>query len=516
MGQYTTLSVNTHIKKDKLEELGYLITGFTGAIAMPYMYNEKRGEFQCFPGYNISFSINEEDEIILKSSAKWLSYYEASSYKFGTFKTIERLANYIGNCDVKIHSEEGITPHSLAVNGTYKYTTMEKNHPDTFLYKNLLKDKVMGFEPYLINVDLYYKMKDDKNSFLSIDKVNRIIQRDFKDIITTPIQLANISAFLSYTNKEDMDFTVKDVEDYLKKDNRNYFYLNRGLFELFHTSDVLHKPLNLRISSEMRCKGLQEFFISIQREDLAAIVKEKEQFLEKKQAIIKRQEDYNLLLTSENNYPDVRYWTLDDDKVHHNYFTGDNAVTITKYDDSDFYHMNYENELYQFPFGVESISVTLLPNGKVSFSYKNDENFDYTGKKERTNGFVGLLYKIKHPLFLKSVLDRITECKNQLNYPLSHYITDSEIRDLQEKIPFMEERLQEKKNEVIQSFEDTFLFLNVPYSEKDEVRDLGAKWNVAKKSWYISKDMDLHKFEKWIPKEIKEQINQQEGEIEYE
>ena len=83
----------------------------------------------------------------------------------------------------------------------------------------------------------------------------------------------------------------------------------------------------------------------------------------------------------------------------------------------------------------------------------------------------------------------------------------------------MEKRLQEKRNEVIQNFEDSFLFLNVPYSEKDEVRDLGAKWNIAKKSWYISKDMDLHKFEKWLPKKIKEELNDKnkdEGEIEYE
>ena len=29
------------------------------------------------------------------------------------------------------------------------------------------------------------------------------------------------------------------------------------------------------------------------------------------------------------------------------------------------------------------------------------------------------------------------------------------------------------------------IYLNVPYNEKDEAKKLGAKWESAKKSWYI-------------------------------
>lgn len=42
------------------------------------------------------------------------------------------------------------------------------------------------------------------------------------------------------------------------------------------------------------------------------------------------------------------------------------------------------------------------------------------------------------------------------------------------------------------------LFINVPYSEKDSAKELGAKWSPAFKRWYISSRADYHKFLKWI------------------
>lgn len=42
------------------------------------------------------------------------------------------------------------------------------------------------------------------------------------------------------------------------------------------------------------------------------------------------------------------------------------------------------------------------------------------------------------------------------------------------------------------------LLLNVPYAEKDEAKQLGAKWNPDLKKWYIPSKKDYHKFEKWI------------------
>lgn len=51
------------------------------------------------------------------------------------------------------------------------------------------------------------------------------------------------------------------------------------------------------------------------------------------------------------------------------------------------------------------------------------------------------------------------------------------------------------------------LYLNVPYSEKDEVKSLGAKWNAKIKKWYIDKRTDEYvKFSKWILRDTDDAI----------
>ena len=44
------------------------------------------------------------------------------------------------------------------------------------------------------------------------------------------------------------------------------------------------------------------------------------------------------------------------------------------------------------------------------------------------------------------------------------------------------------------------IYLNVPFSEKDEAKSLGAKWDPMCKRWYYTKISDSYKFEKWIVK----------------
>ncbi|CFX15807.1 Uncharacterized [Syntrophomonas zehnderi OL-4] len=41
------------------------------------------------------------------------------------------------------------------------------------------------------------------------------------------------------------------------------------------------------------------------------------------------------------------------------------------------------------------------------------------------------------------------------------------------------------------------LYLNVPYSEKDEAKTLGAKWNPELRMWYVENKYDYYKFAKW-------------------
>lgn len=44
------------------------------------------------------------------------------------------------------------------------------------------------------------------------------------------------------------------------------------------------------------------------------------------------------------------------------------------------------------------------------------------------------------------------------------------------------------------------VYLNVPFDDKDEAKGLGARWDPAKKKWYVRSVDDLAAFDKWIPK----------------
>ena len=41
--------------------------------------------------------------------------------------------------------------------------------------------------------------------------------------------------------------------------------------------------------------------------------------------------------------------------------------------------------------------------------------------------------------------------------------------------------------------------LLTPFAEKDAVKALGARWDAAKKVWYITDIADLSPFARWIP-----------------
>jgi hypothetical protein len=41
--------------------------------------------------------------------------------------------------------------------------------------------------------------------------------------------------------------------------------------------------------------------------------------------------------------------------------------------------------------------------------------------------------------------------------------------------------------------------LKVPFSEKDEVKKLGARWDAARKIWYLESQADMTPFARWSP-----------------
>lgn len=49
--------------------------------------------------------------------------------------------------------------------------------------------------------------------------------------------------------------------------------------------------------------------------------------------------------------------------------------------------------------------------------------------------------------------------------------------------------------------------LNVPFTEKDEAKRLGARWNGASKRWYIPAGVDESAFARWLPMQLSEAIS---------
>ena len=45
-------------------------------------------------------------------------------------------------------------------------------------------------------------------------------------------------------------------------------------------------------------------------------------------------------------------------------------------------------------------------------------------------------------------------------------------------------------------------YLNCPYAEKDDAKDLGAKWDQGARKWFVPDDIDTDLFRKWWPEEV--------------
>jgi len=42
-------------------------------------------------------------------------------------------------------------------------------------------------------------------------------------------------------------------------------------------------------------------------------------------------------------------------------------------------------------------------------------------------------------------------------------------------------------------------YLACPYAEKNEAKQLGARWDVDARKWYVPNDVDRNLFKKWWP-----------------
>ena len=41
-------------------------------------------------------------------------------------------------------------------------------------------------------------------------------------------------------------------------------------------------------------------------------------------------------------------------------------------------------------------------------------------------------------------------------------------------------------------------YLYIPYSDKEEAKELGARWDAKERSWFIPDELDPHTFNKWL------------------
>lgn len=48
--------------------------------------------------------------------------------------------------------------------------------------------------------------------------------------------------------------------------------------------------------------------------------------------------------------------------------------------------------------------------------------------------------------------------------------------------------------------------LDVTFAQKDEAKAQGARWDHVARTWYITSDMPLHRFEPWLSGPLKEQV----------
>lgn len=46
--------------------------------------------------------------------------------------------------------------------------------------------------------------------------------------------------------------------------------------------------------------------------------------------------------------------------------------------------------------------------------------------------------------------------------------------------------------------------LKVPYAEKDEARKHGARWDAARKTWYVENVENIAPLMRWMPKHLTE------------
>ncbi len=74
-------------------------------------------------------------------------------------------------------------------------------------------------------------------------------------------------------------------------------------------------------------------------------------------------------------------------------------------------------------------------------------------------------------------------------------LTEEDIRTINRQ-----DILNEAPPAVPTTYEEHIIYLNVPYSEKEDAKNLGARWDPQEKKWFISNTADIKLFDRWLTK----------------
>lgn len=450
------ININTHLPQDKLEAIALLISGYTGNIATITANKSepepkigevaKSGKIILFPfPRNIDYEIKDDEIILSHALYPDMPIEEAIKDKTNPVLIISKVAKYIGNCDINITTEDG---------RVYEHRTAETENN---IEEHSLRLKEMLYDPCVINADLFVSAKGYTKMFNTVD------QRIYLDRVaksTSNIQAANIGALCFYAGK-DYNFTKEDVAAYVARIN-----------------NASTKP----ITERMRLEGLVDFFKSEGLEDLAKYT----EHLYNKQCY---QEDIQRTVDTISRIFEIPISTF----KAHNY-------KVVKKDTSDFSHNN-DNEYEMYPFGSEQISCAIKSPSDVLFVYiqKNHQNEEVF--RSDPGSLANALNHIKQPFFyeeimsnIRGVLDKCPELMDEAYLGINQDVMDN----LYDHMHQMYKAYEQEKLLVRANLTADRVYLDVPFAEKDEAKDRGAKWDVNAKSWYC-KTGEESNFNEWLP-----------------
>ena len=94
-------------------------------------------------------------------------------------------------------------------------------------------------------------------------------------------------------------------------------------------------------------------------------------------------------------------------------------------------------------------------------------------------------------------LNRVNEMAKGIDMNSDKFMADRSVVEIVNDLFGRKSQSESEPNQKSEIPETQRTFISVPYSEKSEAKDLGAKWDKQERSWYVPGGLDLTPFDKW-------------------